>query len=857
MSDNDKSSDDKIERKKSSDGNGGEEKITKVKSSASVESQSSKRSLGMGPSLRMASTDIREITKESQSVSQAGRLTAEGGSPPGEAVFDTLAYIIYCPDHQKIAISRSDKDKPSWLPFIACPNNKTWKDASIDGVSIIFNRQDAELDAKLGTKIPTKDERCLQVFRTQMPDKRFKTLVVWFVALGNEDKGKKDKSGGRHRSGTKSNKEVKSEPFKCCQPTKRIHWIPVSEAIAGKIDKVWGPEVQNFAKIAKQDKPTDLSEESLDRAMFYVPKDQPRNVEQALVKGAGIGNKEAQVIYEDFIQHCFPSLSMSFDSFKDYMIKYLEDYTADDDRFPLLYNAFNYNKNNCLDFHEMLLGVASMEPSAPNAEARLKFVFRYYDTNNDGKLSSDEFKKLVKAMSVGSDENSINNKVREAWTAMGATDTVDVVAFCKAVSEQKFRGTSALCRVTKPIVPQITQSQTTLVEKKATVKKKAGFLMQNRRNRGVCFACRGKKYDYGLHSIKLDTTGSCVEPRRIFEPEASDNKVISEQRYSIDFTFNTRSIANIFVDLMRDFSRKKDKDKGFLFNDRETLINYLEALSSDLIGLFGSEDRCIKLNSPAFVFGNIFGSLDDLLTFENDLWQSFPVISAHYLFLGNVVDKGKWSLECAIYLFALKMLAPTKFILLRGKHESREYQQKRGTFLKDCTTKYGDKAGQKIWELMNSMFDRMPLCTIIDESIFCAPSGVSPKVTKLDNINSVTNDLKNPATDEIAWGLMAGEVKEDVIKGFLAKFEFSHMIRSNKLSDNRTKLGYEIQFGGKCLSITSNSNMGTESVAVFVDSDKIRIICLETTNAKGNGSGAAAADNANLKKQSSKKTATK
>jgi hypothetical protein len=119
-------------------------------------SQSSMKSLGMGPSLRMASTDIRGLTRALENTTTS-QLTPEGGIPPGESIFDCIAYVILCPQHQKIAVSKVERAKAVWLPFIACPLNKTWSDAAEDGIAVIFSKQDSELDPKLATKIPIKD----------------------------------------------------------------------------------------------------------------------------------------------------------------------------------------------------------------------------------------------------------------------------------------------------------------------------------------------------------------------------------------------------------------------------------------------------------------------------------------------------------------------------------------------------------------------------------------------------------------------------------------------------------------------------------------------------------------------------
>jgi hypothetical protein len=161
----------------------------------------------------MASTDIRELTRAENITTS--RLTPEGGSPPGETIFDCIAYVIYCPQHQKMAVSKVERTKAVWLPFIACSPNKTWVKAAEDGVSIIIQKKYKELDAKLATRIPIK-EIMTAFFRFQTPQKhKFISRLIQFLKL---------------------NKNTKD--FKCCQNTKRIEWMSINEIISGNIDKV-------------------------------------------------------------------------------------------------------------------------------------------------------------------------------------------------------------------------------------------------------------------------------------------------------------------------------------------------------------------------------------------------------------------------------------------------------------------------------------------------------------------------------------------------------------------------------------------------------------------------------------------
>ena len=88
--------------------------------------------------------------------------------------------------------------------------------------------------------------------------------------------------------------------------------------------------------------------------------------------------------------------------------------------------------------------------------------------------------------------------------------------------------------------------------------------------------------------------------------------------------------------------------------------------------IFSKESNVQSVRAPVTVCGDIHGQFHDLM----ELFKiGGKIPDTNYLFMGDYVDRGYYSVETVTLLVAYKVRFPNRIYMTRGNHESRQITQ--------------------------------------------------------------------------------------------------------------------------------------------------------------------------------------
>lgn len=239
--------------------------------------------------------------------------------------------------------------------------------------------------------------------------------------------------------------------------------------------------------------------------------------------------------------------------------------------------------------------------------------------------------------------------------------------------------------------------------------------------------------------------------------------------------------------------------------------------------LFRNEPIILDLAGPITIVGDLNGHLPDFLRI---LQKTGSPNIRKYLFLGNIVNKGEFSIEVLSLILIMKILYPQQVFLIRGQCEFRELCESEG-FLHEIETLYENNS---LYLPFIQMFNILPIASIVNKSFFCVNGGFGPNITDMSSISQLKRPIftfNSPVLVELFWsdptealpmflpssrglGNLYGE---QALNDFLKELKMKTLIRGHQC----VAQGCQTLFDGKLITVYSASHVLNNNKSGYIN----------------------------------------
>ncbi|OTF80050.1 Serine/threonine-phosphatase-like protein [Euroglyphus maynei] len=681
------------------------------------------------------------------------------------------------------------------------------------------------------------------------------------------------------------------EKEKCCIDSDAIRWLDEDDLknLLNPMSKnllVWGLEPFNILHTHQHQR---QQQRNLREFQFEdILQSHDENMSKLFESIVDWDEYERKAIYNEFLVHCYPSQTMSFPAFISFAFKIsiLNHFSTNELR--MMYKSFDRNNNFAIDFCQLIIGIILMlddndvnDRSPYWNEQRLQSLFRYYDLDDDNHINMEELNNLFKDYHDKLDAFLIDRTLIPGWMngeksrndylinmmekyTDNSNDNMTATQLEKIMNElsRSYRRIPHMWQLLYRMPFNVlSYASVTFCYRKTFPSSSSSYYYHLYTDGGGehqirCQNCLRNRFALSNQVICLSYEGEICDIIRLvpFSERSTLSFIIDipdDDIYllTIDVLVRLQRLS-LFLFAIETFrTAAADNNNGheellrnWFFPTRMEMLETIRIIVQTAMEIFAKEERCIHIQSPCYVFGDLHGNFKDLITYSQYFWKCSPFLNTgKYLFLGDYVDRGDHSIEVVIFLFCFKILAPNHFFMIRGNHEIREVQR-RFTFFAECQK----RLSVEIWDLINDCFDCMPLAAIIDDCIVGVHGGIPATISTIEQIYDIPVPLSNPLRQNVAaWEMMWNDPIDDDdsakgfcrnfkrgtgylfgengVKKFLRKNAIDFIIRAHEVFAD----GFYLYSRGKVITIFSSSGYSfpPNSASIsLISNNKIRII---------------------------------
>ncbi|CAH1396592.1 unnamed protein product [Nezara viridula] len=283
------------------------------------------------------------------------------------------------------------------------------------------------------------------------------------------------------------------------------------------------------------------------------------------------------------------------------------------------------------------------------------------------------------------------------------------------------------------------------------------------------------------------------------------DSITIEEDYSGPALEDGKVTEKFIAELMKTYKRQGKLHRKYAYKILFEVKDYFMKQPSLIDVTIGDDEKFT-------ICGDIHGQFYDLMNiFE---LNGLPSPTNPYLFNGDFVDRGSFSVECIFTLFSFKLLYPNNFFMSRGNHESHTMNQMYG-FEGEVRSKYTAEMA----DLFTEVYNWLPLAHCLNKRVLVMHGGLfaNDGVT-LNDIRSIERNRQPPEEGlmcDLLWsdpqnafgrapskrgvGIQFGP---DVTKAFIEANNLDYIVRSHEVKSE----GYENAHDNKCITVFSAPN---------------------------------------------------